>query len=332
MSLPALLVFLFTVASFSLFGQDGRRAAGGNLVLFGRGLYPGDDSSFDLIRHSGFTTLMLSSFYIRSDGDVYSGDDSHHPIIHQGVFTGSESWAKRVRALRKHGSPIRRIEILLEGRWYHQPPNTYDFIRDWIDGGATEPGVIPGTKTGSTLYTIARILKEEIGADAICIDDESVYDSTSIIQLGKMLQRIGLRMTICPYTNIPYWKKIVDSSSRAVVDAAYLQCYDGGAHATPGPWAEGLQHTIPVYPIFLCRGAFSTCGSSHNSKTPEEISAMMRAFRKEYPGMSGAGIWQMQDVKSYVHMDCAVQDPASGNAKSVEEYLEQLRRSLGEGL
>jgi len=35
-----------------------------NTILFGRGTYPGDDSSYAMIRSSGFTTMMLSSFYM----------------------------------------------------------------------------------------------------------------------------------------------------------------------------------------------------------------------------------------------------------------------------
>jgi len=329
-----LMIFLLFlgVACSSHHAQKGATAAGKNLVLYGRGLYPGDDSTFELIRQSGFTTLMLSSFYIRANGDLVSGDDGRHPIIHNGVFTGNEEWVKRVQSLRKGGGSIGRVEVLLEGRWYGQPPNTYDYIRDWIDSGKAEPGVIPGTGANSTLYQMMRILKEKIGADAICIDDESVYDSLSIIRLGEMVHGLGMRMTLCPYTRIPFWKSIIDSSRTDVVDAVYLQCYDGGKHNTPGPWVRGLQSSVPVYPIFLCRGAFSTCGTSHNSKTPGEIKADMRAFKKEYPGISGAGLWQMADVKAYVRMNCAVKDTASGDAGSVREYLDQLKRSLSEGL
>jgi len=35
--------------------------------------------------------------------------------------------------------------------------------------------------------------------------------------------------------------------------------------------------------------------------------------------MSGGAIWQMEDVKSYIKNNCAVQDPQSGTATSVKE-------------
>ena len=328
--------FIFTALlfSFSLNAQQSGNPSNNTkkeLILFGRGTYPGDDSTFAMMAHSGFTTLLLSSFYIKSNGDLYSGDDGHHPVIHNGQFTGSEEWIKRIAALKKDPkSSIKRVEILLEGRWYNQAPNTYDFLQDWIDSSKGAPGVVVGTAPGSTLYQMMKILKEKVGADAICIDDESVYDSPSIIRLGEMVHGLGLHMTLCPYTKIPFWRQIMDSSRKDLIDAVYIQCYDGGKDNTMAPWANGLPKETPVYPIFLCRGAFSTCEINHNSKSPAEISTQMQSFRKEYPGMRGAGVWQMADIKSYVQMKCAVTSPASGTAASVPEYLSQLKKSLSE--
>ena len=61
-----------------------------NLTMFGRGMYPGDDSTYEHLRNSGFTTVILSSFYIHANGDVYSGDDHTNPIIHDGQYVGSK--------------------------------------------------------------------------------------------------------------------------------------------------------------------------------------------------------------------------------------------------
>ncbi len=322
------LISLFFVNP--LFAQHGH-PADPNTILFGRGTYPGDDSSYAMIRKSGFITMMLSSFYIKGNGDVFSGDDGREPIIHGGRYTGNADWLKRVASLRKGGA-IQRIEILLEGRWYNQPPNTFDFIRDWIDSSKGAPGTVAGTGAGSTLYGILRIMKETIGVDAICIDDESVYDSLSIIRLGQLARRIGMHMSLCPFTKIPWWKSVVDGSHSGVVDAVYLQCYDGGKDAVPGDWVRGLASAVPVYPIFLCRGSFSTCGVSHNSKSPEEINAQLREFKAGDPGMRGAGVWQMADIKAYIRQRCAVNDPASGTATSVPQYLGQLRECILQGL
>ena len=303
-----------------------------NLAIFGRGMYPGDDVTFKSLKASGFTTVILSSFYIHADGDVYSGDDNSNPIIRKGQYVGNKKWLERVASLRQQPTSVTRIEILLEGRWYNQPPNTFDFIRDWSDSAKALPAIVTGTGINSTLYKICKVLKDAIGVDAVCIDDESVYNSTSIVRLGAMINKLNMHMSLCPFRHSEYWKDIISRSQKGVVDAIYLQCYDGGTGNAPGPWKDSLAADIPIYPIFLCRGAFSTCSSSHNSKTPDEIRAEMIRFKKDYPGMTGGAIWQMADIKDYILMNCAGQSPGSGSASSVSQYIAQLKNSLKEGL
>lgn len=303
-----------------------------NLTMFGRGMYPGDDTTYQHLRNSGFTTVILSSFYIRANGDVYSGDDHKNPIIHDGQYVGSKEWLKHVASLKQQSSSVTRIEILLEGRWYDQPPNTYDHIQAWYDSTQTVPGIVTGIGTNSTLYKICKIMKEQIGVDAVCIDDESVYNSLSIAKLGELIGRLNMHMTLCPFKKTAYWKDIICRSQPGLIDAIYLQCYDGGRFNVPGTWKDRLQTSLPVYPIFLCRGAFSTCDAVHNSKTPAEIKSEMIRFREKYPEMKGGAIWQMADVKSYIRNNCAVQNPGSGTSTSLSQYIIDLRNSLKEGL
>lgn len=301
-----------------------------NLAIFGRGLYPGDDTTYSLLKQSGFNTLLLSSFYIHADGDLYSGD-SHQPIIHNGKWVGDTSFVRRVNDLKKRSS-ISRIEILLEGRWYGQPPNTFDFIRDWYDPTKTVPGIATGIGEQSTLYNICKSLKEVLGADAICIDDESVYDSPSIIAMGKIAAKLNMHMTLCPFTQYAYWSDILKSSDANVVDGLYLQCYDGGANNQITDWVTALKCKQPIYPIFMVRGSFGTCNAYKGSNSAEEIEARLKGFKNDYPEMSGAAIWQVQDLKSFVTMGCAVKEPTSGSAESVAEFLSQLKKALQSGL
>lgn len=282
-----------------------------NLILFGRGMYPGDDSTYNMIKTSDFNTVVLSSFYISANGDVFSGD-SHSPIIHDGRYVGDKDWLKRVASLKKKA----RIEFLLEGRWYNQPPNTFDFIRHWAD--STDNGL------SDTLYKICHVFKEDLGADALCIDDESVYDSPSIIKLGTVIQQLGMHMTLCPFTKGQYWKSVLDGSQPGVIDAVYVQCYDGGVRNTPGRFVGILGDKVPVYPVFMCQGAYGTCGPSHGSEPVDSIAAKMIGFKKVYPGLDGGAIWQMADIKGYVRMGCA--------PVTVSGYLKQLSNSIEEGL
>jgi len=325
-----LLVPFLAVMSHFCFAQNTYSPAAPlpkkNLAMFGRGLYPGNDTTFNLLKSSGFNTLLLSSFYIHADGDLYSGD-SHQPIIHNGKWVGDPSYVKRVNDLKKKSS-ISRIEILLEGRWYGQPPNTFDFIRDWYDSSKTVPGIVTGTDPQSTLYNIVRILKEVLNADAICIDDESVYDSPSIIAMGKIAANLNMHMTLCPFRGYKYWGDILKASDENVVDALYLQCYDGGIRNEIKDWVGALKPKQPIYPIFMVRGSFSTCGTHKGSKSVEEIKTQLKGFNKDYPEISGAAIWQVQDLYDFVKLGCAVKEPTSGKATSVTEFLSQLKTAL----
>jgi len=297
-----------------------------NLIMYGRGLYPGDDSTYEHLREAGFQTIVLSSFYIKANGDLYSGDDNKNPIIHNGKYVGDREWLRRVASLKK-GS-VKRIEILFEGRWYNQPANTFDHIENWTYFAKPDSGIVTGTGVGSTLYNMCKVLKDEVGADAICIDDECVYNSESIAQLGEMIGGLNMHMSLCPFKKYEYWKDIICRSKPGLIDAVYIQCYDGGRRNAPAQWKAGLQSDIPVYPIFLCRGAFSTCSSTHNSKSPAEMKADMIRFKQDYPELRGGAVWQMADVKGYVKRGCAVSTPESGTATTEQEYLNQLIDSL----
>lgn len=333
--MKALILFAF-LATFSCFcsAQSTYITAAPlpakNSSIFGRGLYPGDDTTYRLLKKSGFKTLLLSSFYIHENGDLYSGD-SHQPIIHNGKWVGDTSYVRRVNDIKRN-SAISRIEILLEGRWYGQPPNTFDFIRDWYDPSKTVPGIVTGIDEQSTLFNICKVLKEVLGADAFCIDDESVYDSPSIIAMGKIAAKLNMHMTLCPFKGYKYWDEILKSSDVKVVDALYLQCYDGGANNEIKDWVAALKPVQPIYPIFMVRGSFGTCNTYKGSKSIAEIKAQLKGFAKDYPAISGASIWQVEDLKNYVKMGCAVKEPASGSAKSFDEFLNQLKKALNSAL
>ncbi len=261
-----LLLSLYLLAPGIFFARRTVSPADTHLAIFGRGMYPGDDSTFRQLKESGFTTVILSSFYIHANGDVYSGDDGKNPVIHDGHYTGSKEWPGRVASLKQRPGSVTRIEILLEGRWINQPPNTFDYIQDWSEGAKTIPGIITGTGANSTLYKIAKVFKDEIGVDAVCIDDESVYNSVSIIRFGEMIDKLGMHISLCPYTNYTYWKVIITGSKSGLVDAIYLQCYDGGKRTTRASgtiaWPPASRYTLyffaagrsaPALPLITAR-------------------------------------------------------------------------------
>jgi len=167
-----------------------------------------------------------------------------------------------------------------------------------------------------------------LDTDAFCIDDESVYDSPSIIAMGKVAAKLNMHMTLCPFNGYTYWGDILKATEVNVVDALYLQCYDGGVRNEIKDWIAALKPKQPIYPVFMVRGSFSTCGSFKRSKSVQEIGAQLKGFKKDYPEMSGAAIWQLADLKQFVSMGCVLKEPSSGSAGSVSEFLGQLKTAL----
>lgn len=264
------------------------------------------DSVYTYMQASGFNTIVISSYYLDSSGNVFSGDDLKSPIISNGKYVGDTSFLRRISELKQNA----RIEFLLESG-SGTLPNTFENIKRW----AGTPGGI------DTLNQICQAFKA-IGADALCDDDEGTYDVLSTLELGKLLWQQGMHFTLCPYMDPNFWRLIVDGSlsKPGLIDGVYLQCYSGGEPNTPGPWYRALRQRVPVYPIFSCRGGFSSCESRYGSLLPVGIKAKMGNFAKDYPGLYGGGIWQMADVISYVQMNCA--------PITVPEYLRRLRNAV----
>ena len=118
-------------------------------------------------------------------------------------------------------------------------------------GGASDPSfaniktriTADGTNSSTILYRNLQSLKTALGIDAIDYDDESTYDSSSAINFGKMCGSVGMKVTLCPYTQSTYWKA-VKSGLGSIVDYIYLQCYDGGAGNNPATWANSLAVSV----------------------------------------------------------------------------------------
>lgn len=278
-------------------------------ILFGRGLYPGVDNVYNIMRASKFKTIVVSSYYFVANGNVVCGDHPKSVIIRNGQYVGASVFLRRIAALKQNA----RIEFLLESRNGTGLPNTFGNIRRWA-------------KTAAGLDTLNKICQafKAIGADGLCDDDEDTHDLSSTLALGKLLGQLGMHLTLCPWTDNGFWRQVIDGSTseQGLIDGVYLQCYSGGIYNKPGPWFRSLGHKVPVYPIFSCRGGFDTCDPSNGSLLPVGIKAKMENFAKAYPGLSGGGIWQMADVISYVKMKCAA------NPITVAEYLRRLGNAV----
>ncbi|MGE4285537.1 MAG: LamG domain-containing protein [Phycisphaerae bacterium] len=246
-------------------------------ILYGGGpFYSGAASNLTSIRNSGFTTLVLWTIHVHSDGDLVLNDVK---LIDDGVYVGKSSWPDEVLAFKSRSTSVRRIEIAI-GSW--GVPD-FETMESFINAEGTGPG--------STLYENFKALREAIPAiDAISYDDESNYDIDSTVALSFMLNDLGYKITLCPYTYGYFWGQLfsrVQSERPGIIDRIDLQCYAGGAGNDPRSWKSyfGNLHVAPglwCYPT---------------GQTPGQIAEQLSSWNNSY-NISGGFIWLYDEIIS----------------------------------
>jgi hypothetical protein len=176
-------------------------------------------SQINGLRASGMNTMVIFNLGVSATGDFTSGGT----ICSNGVYVGPSNWGSLLNQCRAQPSSINRIEICIGG--WTDP--SWTNIKNLIAAN--------GTNTSTVLYQNLLALKNALGIEAIDNDDEAAYDSASTIKFGQMCGSVGLKFTLCPYTNPGYWQA-VKAGLGSTCDQIYLQCYDGGAGNNPATW------------------------------------------------------------------------------------------------
>ncbi len=191
-------------------------------------------SQINGLRASGFNTMILFTMSVSANGDfTYNGGQT---ICSGGTYVGPSNWGSLLTQCRTAPSGIKRIEMCIGG-W---GDTSWANIQSLIAAN--------GTNSTTVLYQNLVALKNALGVEAIDSDDESAYDSGSAIKFGLMCGSVGLKLTLCPYTNPSYWQA-VKSGLGGICDKIYLQCYDGGQFDDPATWNTyfGGMKVIPGY-------------------------------------------------------------------------------------
>ncbi len=168
------------------------------------------------LRASGMTTMVIFNLGVATNGDFTYGGT----VCSNGVYVGPSNWGSLLSQCRTQPSSITRIEICIGG---------------WTDPSWTNIKNLIAANSTNVLYQNLLALKNALGLDAIDNDDEAAYDSASTIKFGQMCASVGLKSTLCPYTNPGYWQA-VKTGLGTNCDQVYLQCYDGGAGNSPATW------------------------------------------------------------------------------------------------
>lgn len=142
-------------------------------AIYGGGpFYSGGTTVIDDLRASGFTTVMLWSVHVQSNGDLYLNDKL---IVSNGGYVGDSGWPSRLTRLRTAPTSVTRIELSVGSAG----ATDFENIKALINS--------QGTGSDSILYRNFQALKNATGANAVNFDDESAYDLASATAFGKML-------------------------------------------------------------------------------------------------------------------------------------------------
>jgi len=216
----AMPILAYIMTLVLLFGM--RPISAATAGLFGReALFTLNSSQISALKSSGFTTIILFVVDVESNGDLnYNGN---HLLVQNGVWVGDTGWAGRLAQLKQAPTTIYRLEACTGGAGAPSWTNIKNLIAS------------QGTGSTSILYKNFKVLRDTLGIDAICNDDEVQFDATSAGSFGSMIAGLGMKATLCPYNNQSYWQS-VKSHLGSSCDAVYLQCYDGGAGNDPANW------------------------------------------------------------------------------------------------
>jgi hypothetical protein len=265
-----------------LFGTVGLPdASAKQSVLYGGGpLYSNAATHRDMIRASGFTTIILWTIHVHSDGDLVLND---HKIVDNGVYVGRADWPAEVLAFKTGPTSVQRIEIAI-GSW-----GVADFenIETLIDAQGTGPS--------SILYQNFKVIRDLIPAiDAVSYDDESNYDVDSSVALSLMLNDMGFKVTLCPYTRSSYWSSVystVQNLRPGAIDRIDLQCYAGGAWNNPGTW-NNYFGGLRVTPGLWC---YHLENNIPKGDSPIQVGDRLSSWNASY-NIAGGFMWLLDDM------------------------------------
>lgn len=185
------------------------------------------------LRASGFNTMVLFAMSVSTNGDFTYGGQT---ICSGGLYVGPSNWGSLLSQCRTAPSSVNRIEMCIGGSGDTSWANIESLI------------AADGTNSTTVLYQNLVALKNALGLDAIDSDDESTYDAGSATKFGLMCGSVGLKLTLCPYTDPGYWQS-VQAGVGSLCDRIYLQCYSGGEGNDPATWDTyfGGMKVVPGY-------------------------------------------------------------------------------------
>lgn len=264
--LPLLLLAL------ACFGEVASAQTGFTGIFGGGPFYKNAANNITEIKNSGFTEAIVWSVEVGSTGDLnFNGE---FPLTSNGVYVGDQThpdFAANMAALKQ--GTVKRITFSIGSSNFG----------DWQD--ITNLVKTQGTGPGSILYKDFQALKAAIPAlDAIDLDDENSFNSSTTIAFAVMLGRLGYHVMPDAFDDSSYWTNVVSQANNqfpGTVDGVHLQAYAGGSGNNPcAGWDFG---TVPVFP-----------GLWDLNDTPSQVQSTMSGWHKQC-GIVGGFMWLYDD-------------------------------------
>lgn len=256
------------------FSRDADAVSAG--IMGGGSIYSAGTAGMDALRASGFNTVILWTLHVYyPSGDLIFNS---FPICTGGMYVANANFPAQLATLKQAPTSVNRIEVAVGSGG---GPNDFLAVQKLMNDF--------GTGTNTMLYRNFQALIAATGADAVCFNDETLYDVATMVNFGRMLTNIGVKVTLCPYNNPTVWQN-VKSQLGSAVDAIYLQCYSGGAGNNPSTW-NGYFGGLKVSPGLWCKHG-TGCTSGDSAAT---VTTKMSNW-KNSPGIPGGWMWLHDDM------------------------------------
>ncbi|KAF6244928.1 glycosyl hydrolase family 18 protein [Nitrosopumilus sp. b2] len=256
-----------------------------NTVLYGSGLFddPSNPTAED-IAESGFTTVILWTLHIHSDGTFYYNNTK--AVDDQGKVTDSILKMKN------------DVDQIREG----QVSNVLFCIGSADVGDFKNISALLGTTEGTEkLRSNFTALSDALEIDGFDFDlEEFPLDNfkDTIATLTLMLSNIGKKsiITYCPYTDQTFWNNCLTDAyhnNNQLVSWLNVQCYSGGSGNSPSQWAEQIPKNIGIDnpAAFVVPGYNANDGSKY-------IQSIFERLSKSDAGIDGGFIWNSSEIST----------------------------------
>lgn len=302
---------------------------GRNIVLYGSGLFGADDPTtnqrqLQAVQDSGFTTVILWTLHVQSNGDVYYNDTL---IVQDGQFSEGCDYLPELVTKLKSGGTVDKVLFCIGSADVSDFENIQNLM---------------GTRFGlKVLHDNFKALVNTLPIDGFDFDlEEYPFESytDTVVQLTLMLHRnYGMTVTYCPYMDESFWLNCLaqvyaQNGNQQIVGWFNLQCDAGGVGNDPGYWAGQIKnYSSPlgidnpaafVIPGYWCANS-SGGGNCDGGDCPASMQEIFAGLAKADPGINGGFVWNSGDIFA-----CESSGQCQG-AMTPQAYAQAIIKGLG---